>query len=81
MKVKAVIEKSAHGIFLLCATISILAVCSITGYMILKGTPAFSKVGIFDMILSGEWKPTADNPSYGIAYIILSSIVGTTTAI
>ena len=41
MKAKAVIEKTAQIIFLICAAIAILAVCSITVYMIMKGTPAF----------------------------------------
>lgn len=77
MNKKAIIEKTAHIIFLVCAVIAIFAVCSITVYMFLKGTPALTEVGVFDLLLGNIWKPTASEPSYGILYIILSSIVGT----
>lgn len=81
MKAKAVIEKTAQIIFLICAAIAILAVCSITVYMIMKGTPAFKEVGVLDLLFGRVWKPTASEPSFGIFYIILSSIVGTAAAV
>lgn len=81
MKAKAVIEKTAHIIFLICAAIAILAVCSITVYMIMKGTPAFKEVGVLDLLFGRVWKPTASEPSFGIFYIILSSIAGTAAAV
>lgn len=81
MKAKAVIEKTAQIIFLICAAIAILAVCSITVYMIMKGTPAFKEVGVLDLLFGRLWKPTASEPSFGIFYIILSSIAGTAAAV
>ena len=81
MKAKAVIEKTAQIIFLICAAIAILAVCSITVYMIMKGTPAFKEVGVLDLLFGMVWKPTASEPSFGIFYIILSSIAGTAAAV
>ena len=81
MKAKAVIEKTAQRIFLICAAIAILAVCSITVYMIMKGTPAFKEVGVLDLLFGRVWKPTASEPSFGIFYIILSSIAGTAAAV
>lgn len=81
MKAKAVIEKTAQVIFLICAAIAILAVCSITVYMIMKGTPAFKEVGVLDLLFGRVWKPTASEPSFGIFYIILSSIAGTAAAV
>lgn len=81
MKAKAVIEKTAQIIFLICAAIAILAVCSITVYMIMKGTPAFKEVGVLDLLFGRVWKPTASEPSFGIFYIILSSIAGTAGAV
>lgn len=81
MKRKAFIEKTANIIFLICAVTAIFAVCAITVYMFLKGTPALQKVGVSDLLFGTVWKPTAGNPSYGIGYIILASIVGTTAAI
>lgn len=81
MKKKAIIEKIAMVIFLICACLAIIAVFSITVYMFLKGTPALSEVGVSDLIFGTVWKPTAKEPYFGIAYIILSSIVGTGFAV
>lgn len=81
MKKKAYIELTAKMIFLFCAVIAIFAVCAITLYMFMKGTPALNKVGISHLLFGNVWKPTAKNPSYGIWYIILTSIVGTSMAI
>lgn len=74
---KKVVEKSAQIILLICACLAVLAVCCITLYMIGKGTPALKHVGVFDLLLGTVWKPTGEVPSYGILYIILSSLTGT----
>ena len=79
--IKAVKEMLAQIIFIICAVIAILAVGSITAYMILKGTPALKEVGVLDLLFGSVWKPTASEPSYGILYIILSSVVGTGAAV
>lgn len=81
MNRKKVIEKIAQIIFQVCAVIAILAVCSITVYMFWKGTSALSKVGVPELLFGTVWKPTAAEPQYGIAYIILASIVGTGLAV
>lgn len=75
------VESIAKVIFIICGVVSIFAVCSITIYMIAKGAPAFSKVGVSELLLGTVWKPTADEPQYGILYIILSSLVGTGVSI
>ena len=74
-------ENIAKYIFLVCAVVAILAVLSITGYMIYKGTPALGSVGVTELLFGTEWAPTAKEPSYGIFYIILTSIVGTAAAL
>ena len=81
MRRKAIIEKTANVIFLICAVIAIFAVCAITFYMFIKGTPALKQVGVTDLLFGSVWQPAAENPSYGILYIILSSLVGTASAI
>ena len=78
---KAIVEKTAHIIFLICAAVAIFAVCAITLYMFLKGAPAFSQVGVTDLLFQTVWKPTAETPSYGIGYIVLASVVGTASAV
>ena len=49
--------------------------------MIIIGTPAFSKVGVADLLFKTEWKPTAVTPVFGIFYVILTSVLGTVAAL
>ena len=78
---KVLVESAAWIIFMFCAVIAVLAVFSITLYMLLKGVPAFAKAGFAEILFGRVWAPTASDPSYGILYIILTSIVGTAAAI
>lgn len=80
-KAKSVVEGTANIIFMVFAAVAIVAVLSITVYMFAKGTPALAKVGVADLLFGTVWQPTATSPSYGILYIILTSIVGTAIAI
>lgn len=70
-------EAVARALLLICAVAAIFAVCAITFYMFAKGLPALGKVGVTELLFGTTWKPTAAEPQFGIAYIILSSIVGT----
>lgn len=74
-------EKIANYIFLISAIIAVVSVLAITLYMFLKGAPAILKVGAPDLLFGTVWKPTASEAYFGIAYIILSSIVGTLGAV
>lgn len=74
-------EEIAQVIFTLCAFLAILAVISITIYMVINGTPALFQVGIREILFGTAWKPTAENPSFGILYVILTSIIGTALAV
>lgn len=78
---KSAVEEVAKVVFTTCSIFAVLAVFSITFYMICSGTPALFKVGILDVLFGTVWKPTASDPSYGILYVILTSIVGTGLAI
>lgn len=80
-KNKSAVEKMAQGIFTLCAFIAVLAVASITVYMIINGTPALFQVGLKEILFETEWKPTAEDASFGILYVILTSIIGTVLAV
>lgn len=80
-KNKSAAEGIAQIVFAICASFTILAVFSILIYMFLNGTPALFKVGIKDILFGTVWKPTAEEPQYGIFYVILTSIVGTAMAI
>ncbi|HIZ44714.1 MAG TPA: phosphate ABC transporter permease subunit PstC [Firmicutes bacterium] len=80
-KIKNTTEKAAKWIFLFCGFIAIAAVVVITAYMIIQGTPALGKVGILEVLFGTVWAPTSADPSFGILYIILTSIIGTTLAV
>ena len=80
-KNKALLEEVMRVVFLVCAFFAVLAVFSITLYMILNGTPALFKVGLKEILFETEWAPTATEPKYGILYVILTSIVGTACAV
>ncbi len=82
-KNKAVVETVAQIIFTICASFAILAVVSITLYMLISGTPAIFKVGLKEILFSTVWNPasTTVEPSFGILWVILTSIIGTTLAI
>ncbi|MCD7839186.1 MAG: phosphate ABC transporter permease subunit PstC [Erysipelotrichaceae bacterium] len=80
-KTKSTVEKIAAIIFTCCAVVSIVAVVSITAYMLISGTPALFEVGITEILFSNVWAPTASDPQYGILNIILVSIVGVFCAI
>ena len=71
----------AEAVFTICAFFAVLAVVSITLYMFANGLPAIFKVGIREILFSTVWKPAADEPSYGILYVILTSVTGTFLAV
>ena len=49
--------------------------------MIISGTPAIFEVGLKEILFGTIWRPNAANPSFGIFYVILTSIVGTSLAV
>lgn len=81
IKTKKTVEWAASAVFTVCALFAVLAVFSISVYMIISGTPAIFEVGIKEILFGTVWKPNGAEPSYGILYIILTSLVGTFLAI
>lgn len=78
---KSTVEKAAQAIFTACGFFAVLAVASITLYMLISGTPALFKVGILNILFGTVWQPDAAQASFGILYVILTSIAGTFLAI
>lgn len=78
---KNMVEKVAEIIFIICALFAVVAVFSISIYMIISGTPAVYKVGLKEILFGTVWQPSATEPRFGILYVILTSIIGTTLAI
>ncbi|MFT3982977.1 MAG: phosphate ABC transporter permease subunit PstC [Lachnospiraceae bacterium] len=80
-KNKKRVEVIAQMVFTICALAAIIAVISISVYMLIGGVPAIFKVGLKEILFGSVWKPTAQEPQYGILYVILTSIIGTFLAI
>lgn len=80
-KNKAVVETVAQIIFTICASFAVLAVVSITLYMIISGMPAVFRVGWKEILFGTLWTPASAEPHFGILYVILTSIIGTFLAI
>lgn len=80
-KTKKLLEEVMKYIFLVCAFFAVMAVFSITVYMIVNGTPALVKVGLKEILFETQWAPTAAEPKYGILWVVLTSIVGTACAV
>ena len=78
---RALAERAARVFFSFCGFAAILAVVSITLYMIISGTPAIFKAGLKEILLGTVWKPTAAEPKFGILYVILTSVAGTALAV
>ena len=80
-KNKMFVERMAERIFKVSAFFAVLAVVCITVYMFLNGTPALFEVGISEILFGTVWQPAAEQPSFGILFVILTSIVGTSIAV
>ncbi len=78
---KSAVETAAKVIFTICGFFAILAVASITIYMLVSGAPALLQVGIKELLFGTVWQPEAAEPSFGILYVILTSIIGTALAV
>ena len=78
---KSAVERAGQAVFTACGFFAVLAVASIALYMVVSGTPALFKVGIREILFGNVWRPTASDASFGILYVILTSIVGTFMAI
>ena len=75
------VQSFAKSVFLAAACVSIGAVAFICIYMVLQGAPAIYQIGFKDFLFSTDWSPTAEQPSYGIAYMVLASVFGTVGAV
>lgn len=76
-KARQVRERIIQSIWLTTALISAAAVVFILGYLIYTAFPAFAEVGISGFFLNTNWNPTGTTPSYGIAALIIDTLLVT----
>ncbi len=72
-------ENVMKWVFLLAATLSILAVALICVFLFANGVPAIGEIGAFDFLLGQKWKP--GNNIFGIFPMIVGSVYVTAGAI
>lgn len=68
---------------MIAAAFSILAVVAIIVFLLAQGIPAFAKIGFFDFLFGGVWKPSGSDTYAGEisgSYGILTMLVGTVYA-
>lgn len=66
-------------VFLLAATVSIVAVILICVFLFASGIPAIGEIGIFNFLFGTQWRPA--NDLYGILPMIIGSIYVTAGAL
>ncbi|MDD5712277.1 MAG: phosphate ABC transporter permease subunit PstC [Smithellaceae bacterium] len=70
-------EKIIKNLFLVLSLISLMVLALIVMFLFREGLPIFREVSVYDFIFGSEWYPTSSPPSYGIAPLIVGSIVVT----
>ena len=79
MRKQLMIEKGAKGLFLICASLSVLMVAIISVFIFFKGAPAMFKIGVLDFIFGTTWQPTAE--IFGIFPMIVASLLATALSV
>ncbi|MCZ0862475.1 phosphate ABC transporter permease PstA [Methanocorpusculum vombati] len=78
---RVVREKVIRFVWLLTALLSAAAVVFILGYLIYTALPAFTEVGISGFFFNADWNPTGSVPSYGVAALIIDTLLVTLGAL
>ena len=81
MKRQRILEKGMHGVFFLCACVSIVAVLLICYFMFANGLPAIGEIGVTNFLFGTEWTPKNEPASFGILPMILGSLCVTIGAV
>lgn len=77
-------EKAGKTVFTIAATICVIAVIAIFGFMLVKSLPAFRKIGFFNFVFGDNWSPDRldkyDDASLSGTYGVFKMIIGTLAA-
>jgi len=74
-------ESLAEKFFLVCATVSILALLLIFVFLMINGLPAIAEIGLWNFLTGRSWRPADTPPSFGILPMIAGSLYITAGAI
>ena len=81
MNTRKLVERTMQGVFFAFGMVTIIAVFTISAYLILNGLPAIREVGLLEFLFGQVWRSTGADPAFGILPFILTSIYGTFGAI
>ncbi|MCK9314117.1 MAG: phosphate ABC transporter permease, partial [Methanocorpusculum sp.] len=70
-------ETGIKSVWLITALISALSVVFILGYLIITSLPIFFETGISGFLFNTDWNPTGSTPSYGIAALLVDTLLVT----
>ncbi|ABN07286.1 phosphate ABC transporter, inner membrane subunit PstA [Methanocorpusculum labreanum Z] len=70
-------ETGIKSVWLAAALIAASAVVFILGYLVLTSLPIFFETGISGFFFNTVWNPTGSTPSYGIATLIIDTLLVT----
>lgn len=73
-------EKLMRGVFFLSALFSVAALLLITVFLFASGIPFIAEIGLGEFF-GTEWAPLADNPSYGILSMIVTTLYVTALSV
>ena len=74
-------EDYAAAAFLLCATVSIMALLLIFFFLFVNGLPAIGEIGFLNFVTGRNWRPMDIPPTFGILPMIAGSIYITIGAV
>lgn len=74
-------EGFMKGVFMLCATTSILAIILICYFIFSGGVPFIMEYGLKEFLLGTSWRPSNTPPAFGILPMIFGSLVITLVAV
>lgn len=81
VKKAALREGVAKGLFVGAAVFSVLALAIITVFLLSEGIPFIARVGLGDFLFSSKWAPIADEPSFGILPMLVTSLYVTALSV
>ena len=81
MNTRKLVERTMQGVFFAFGMVTIIAVFTISAYLILNGLPAIREVGLLEFLFGQVWRSTGADPAFGIFPFILTSVYGTIGAI
>ncbi len=70
-------ETGIKSVWLFTALIAASSVIFILGYLIITSLPIFFETGVFGFLFNTDWNPTGSTPSYGIAALLIDTLLVT----